>query len=104
MEDREMFDDKDEKWRPWRLALGAQLAAERTRLKLNQTEMAARMGVHQRTISNLERGINPNINNYLSYAEVVDVSIVAIFARAALALSSEGDPDSALIGALTRRA
>lgn len=93
---------QEERFKAWRAALGAQLAIERARLKMSQTEMAAQLGVHQRTVSDLERGLNSNINNYISYCEAVELSPVALWARAALALSSLSDPDAGALELLAK--
>lgn len=73
----------------WRVAMGSQLANERKILGLNQAEMAERLGIARRTLSDVERGLNTNVDNYTRYAIESGVDFALVVARARLTVRAK---------------
>jgi transcriptional regulator with XRE-family HTH domain len=73
---------QDETIKMWKEALGTQLAIERKGKGLNQQAIAEKLGISQRTVSEIERGLNPVIDHMLRYAELVDLDFAVLAARA----------------------
>lgn len=66
----------------WKVALGQQLAMERKDKGLNQQSVAESLGISQRTVSEIERGLNPVIDHMLKYADLVGLDFAILAARA----------------------
>lgn len=66
----------------WKVALGQQLAMERKDKGLNQQSVAESLGISQRTVSEIERGLNPVIDHMLKYADLVGLDFAVLAARA----------------------
>lgn len=66
----------------WKVALGQQLAMERKDKGLNQQSVAEALGISQRTVSEIERGLNPVIDHMLKYADLVGLDFAILAARA----------------------
>jgi transcriptional regulator with XRE-family HTH domain len=73
---------QDETITMWKNALGHQLALERKDRGLNQQAIAEQLGISQRTVSEIERGLNPVIDHMLKYAELVGLDFAVLAARA----------------------
>lgn len=68
----------------WRKALGAQLKEERRAQELSQDDLAALLGVHRRTVSDLETGNGKNLELLLTALCVhldADFGLIAVKAR-----------------------
>lgn len=66
----------------WKKAIGQELAVERKANDLGQEDMAKRLGVSRRTLSDVEQGKNGAIDNYINYAILLDVDFSFIALRA----------------------
>jgi transcriptional regulator with XRE-family HTH domain len=66
----------------WKVALGQQLAMERKDKGMNQQSVAELLGISQRTVSEIERGLNPVIDHMLKYADLVGLDFAVLAARA----------------------
>lgn len=73
---------QEETTKMWKEALGTQLAIERKVKGLNQQSIAEQLGISQRTVSEIERGLNPVIDHMLRYAELVGLDFAVLAARA----------------------
>lgn len=72
----------------YKVAIGEQLALERKAAGLNQTHIAEQLGVSRRTVSDIERGLNPNMDNFTNYCLLLGVDFALIVARARLAIKA----------------
>ncbi len=71
--------------------LGAAVKARRHELGLTQDQMAARSGLHQRWISNVETGKrNLSYSNLCRMLPVLDLSLSELIARAEAAAAERG--------------
>lgn len=80
----DMSDDDLDIVREWRAAVGQNLAIERKSEQLSQAEMSLKLGVARRTVSDIERGLSTNFDNYIRYAIELDVDFALIVAKARL--------------------
>lgn len=67
----------------WRLALGQHLMLERKQLKRSQADVAAQLDVSQRTVSKIERGETPMIDQYIKYSNALGLEFQVLATRAA---------------------
>jgi len=62
--------------------LGVELRRARDEKGLTHKDIADVTGIHRRTIGNLERGENTNIDNYLRYADALGLEYGWLFVQA----------------------
>ena len=64
--------------------LGAAIKAERSALGISQEELAYRAGLHRTYVSDVERGArNPSLTSVEKLARALELSVQALFQRAA---------------------
>ncbi len=77
----------------WKEALGQQMRLERKSKGMTQKEVAPLVGLSQKTVSQIEKGENPTIDNYIKYCETLgsDFAVIAARARVVIRARTIGD-------------
>jgi transcriptional regulator with XRE-family HTH domain len=77
----------------WRLAMGQLLMLERRRLNLTQVDVSLRIGVTQRSVSEIERGLSPTVDHVINYCEAIGLGFPLLVAQAAMLVESRHKED-----------
>ena len=69
----------------WKVTLGGEIASIRRDRSMTQSELGERAGgLSQKTVSDVERGLNSVIDNYIMLCTALDVDFALVTARARL--------------------
>lgn len=88
----------EDKVMQWKHAIGQQLQLERKRLGLSQGDLKERLGLSQKTISDIETGKTPTFDHFLRYCELLELDFAVMAARARVYMrATDEDPAAQLL-------
>ena len=73
----------------WKVTLGGEIASIRRDRNMTQSELGERAGgLSQKTVSDIERGLNSVIDNYIMLCTALDMDFALVTARARLMMKA----------------